>query len=59
MVEVSAWKIAQSRQARSEIPTEESMEEKEPELNITPDQELQEHEEEQSHQSGDTELLPD
>ena len=59
MVEVSAWKIAQSRQGRSEIPTEESMEEKEPELNITPDQELQEHEEEQSQQSRDTELLPD
>ena len=35
------------------------MEEKEPKLNITPDEELQEHEEEQSQQSGDTELLPD
>ena len=45
MVKVWAWKLAQSRQGRIEIPTTKSMEEEELELNINPDQELQEHEE--------------
>ena len=37
MVELSAWKLAQSRLVGSEISTTELMEEKESELSITPD----------------------
>ena len=45
MVELTAWKLAQARQEREEIPPAESMEERKPRLSITLDHELQEQEE--------------
>ena len=48
MVDLTAWKLAQARQGREEIPPSELMEERKPRIRITCNHELQEQEEIQS-----------
>ena len=57
-MEVSSWKLAHSSQGGGETPMVELMKDRESEADITLDQELQEDEEMEPQESGNTELVP-